>query len=166
MKKYLLLLMCFVLFFQNCDEKKKSKKSVSGTVSERKSDYQGQKAVYHFNRNNLVKTAGGLKNIINHLNAVGDEKSTIVALFHGEAVHTLKAKPGHPGENKVVEAIHKRARVIKKRGVRIKVCQETLKEKKLDYKRELYDVRRDDLLTSGVAELSRLQMSGHRYIKP
>ena len=166
MRKYLLLLMCFVMFSPHCDDRKKQETSGLSNTRKPVTGYQSQKAVYHFNRNNLVKTAGGLKNIINHLNAVGDDKSVIIAVFHGEAVGTLKAKPGHPGENKVVEAIHKRAKVIKKRGVRIKVCQETLKEKKLDYKRDLFEVTGEDLVSSGVAELSRLQMGGHKYIKP
>jgi intracellular sulfur oxidation DsrE/DsrF family protein len=38
--------------------------------------------------------------------------------------------------------------------------------RKIDYKTDLFDVYEEDIVPSGVAELSRLQAMGYTYIKP
>ncbi|XDZ69645.1 hypothetical protein AB8879_06555 [Alphaproteobacteria bacterium LSUCC0744] len=41
-----------------------------------------------------------------------------------------------------------------------------MKGKKLSPEKDLYDVFEEDIVPSGVAELSHLQMQGYTYIKP
>jgi intracellular sulfur oxidation DsrE/DsrF family protein len=50
--------------------------------------------------------------------------------------------------------------------VTIHVCGDTLAARKLDFKKDLYDVTAADLVPSGVAEIARLQMLGYAYVKP
>ena len=54
---------------------------------------------------------------------------------------------------------------LKGMGVRFLVCANTLRERKID-RTTLYGVGEDDLVPSGVAELTRLQGMGFAYIHP
>lgn len=127
--------------------------------------YSPQKVVYHFNQNNLKSTAGGLKNLQNHINAVGAMNLQAVAVFHGGGVFTLLNESKNPKDKKLVEVIQSRVMSLKQQGVEFNVCANTLRGKKIDYK-DLYDVNKDDIIPSGVAEISMLQAKGYTYIKP
>lgn len=128
--------------------------------------YSPQKVVYHFNQKNLKATAGGLRNMQNHINAVGAMNLEAVAVFHGGGVFTLFNKENKPADKKLVEMIHSRVLSLKQQGVKFNVCANTLKGKKIDYQKDLYDVNQDDIIPSGVAEISMLQAKGYTYIKP
>lgn len=128
--------------------------------------YSPQKVVYHFNQKNLKKTAGGLKNLQNHINAVGAMNLKAVAVFHGGGVFTLFNEAKDPKDKKLVEVIQSRVLSLKQQGVEFNICANTLKGKKIDYKKDLYDVSKDDIIPSGVAEISMLQAKGYTYIKP
>ena len=55
-------------------------------------------------------------------------------------------------------------------GVDLKAASEremqTLRGREISYEDDLYDVWEEDIVPSGVAELSRLQQMGYTYIKP
>ncbi len=55
---------------------------------------------------------------------------------------------------------------LKDQGVDFNVCANTLKGKKISYQDDLYDVEKEDIVPSGVAELAHLQAKGYTYIKP
>jgi intracellular sulfur oxidation DsrE/DsrF family protein len=55
---------------------------------------------------------------------------------------------------------------LKRQGVHFNVCNNTLVGKKIDYKNDLYDVSKEDIVPSGVAELAALQSKGFSYVKP
>ena len=55
---------------------------------------------------------------------------------------------------------------LKSQNVAFHVCNNTLKGRKIDYNKDLFDVYEEDIVPSGVAELSRLQQMGYTYIKP
>jgi hypothetical protein len=55
---------------------------------------------------------------------------------------------------------------LKSQNVGFNVCDNTLKGRKLNYEKDLYDVYKEDIVPSGVAEVSRLQQMGYTYIKP
>ena len=55
---------------------------------------------------------------------------------------------------------------LKLQGIAFKVCGNTLKGKKLNYKTDLYDVFEKDIVPSGVAEIAHLQKIGYTYVKP
>ncbi len=128
--------------------------------------YGPQKVVYHFNQNNLKVTASGLKNLQNHFNAVGKINLEAKAVFHGGGVFTLFKEPKNQADKKLVEIIQSRVMDLKARGTDFNICSNTLKGKKIDYKKDLYDVNAEDIVPSGVAEISKLQIQGYTYIKP
>ena len=41
------------------------------------------------------------------------------------------------------------------------VCNNTLRGRKISYDKDMYDVYKEDIVPSGVAELSRLQQMGY-----
>ena len=51
--------------------------------------YGKQKVVYHINYDDPKKQAGGLKNIQNHINAVGAENLDIKVVLHGHGLCVL-----------------------------------------------------------------------------
>ncbi|WP_245823153.1 DsrE family protein [Antarctobacter heliothermus] len=55
---------------------------------------------------------------------------------------------------------------MKSQNVKFHVCNNTLTGRNINYSDDLYDVWDDDIVPSGVAELSKLQQDGYTYIKP
>jgi len=121
--------------------------------------YNKQKVVYHVNYDNPKRQAGAMRNIQNHINAVGAENLDLRIVMHGKGVSLLmKAKSDANFESKVVS--------LKSQNVAFKVCKNTLRGKKIDYKTDLFDVDESDIVPSGVAELAHLQDQGYSYIRP
>ena len=121
--------------------------------------YSKQKVVYHVNYDNPKRQAGAMRNIQNHINAVGAENLDLRIVMHGKGVSLLmKANSDANFESKVVS--------LKSQNVAFKVCKNTLRGKKIDYKTDLFDVAESDIVPSGVAELAHLQDQGFSYIRP
>ena len=55
---------------------------------------------------------------------------------------------------------------LKSQNVDFNVCSNTLRGRKISYDKDLFDVFKEDIVPSGIAELSRLQQMGYTYIKP
>lgn len=132
--------------------------------------YGKQKVVYHINYDDPKAQEGALRNVQNHINAVGKENLDFKIVMHGkglslllepEAVEDTKLKYGN-----ATSVIQARIAGLKAQGVGFQVCANTLKGKKISYEDDLYDVDKADIVPSGVAELSRLQQMGYTYIKP
>ena len=132
--------------------------------------YGKQKVVYHINYDAPQAQAGALRNIQNHINAVGAENLDFKVVMHGkglsllltpDAVEKTKLKYGNASDQ-----IQAKVAGLKDQGVSFQVCANTLKGKKISYEDDLYDVDKADIVPSGVAELSRLQAMGYTYIKP
>lgn len=121
--------------------------------------YGKQKVVYHINYDNPKAQAGAMRNIQNHINAVGAENLDLVVVLHGKGVSLLKTAVDDANfQSKVVS--------LKSQEVKFQVCNNTLVGHKLNYETDLYDVYAEDIVPSGVAELARLQAMGYTYIKP
>ncbi len=144
--------------------------SVSGFVSA-DSGYEKQKVVYHINYDNPKAHTGALRNIQNHINAVGAENIDIKVVLHGnglalllepEALEKL-TKFKHANANDDMTA---KIAGLKDQGVAFNVCNNTVKGRKVDYTTDLYDVSEEDIVPSGVAEVAKLQAMGYSYIKP
>lgn len=121
-----------------------------------------QKVVYHINytggdKDKMYKAALG--NIQNHINAVGAANLDLKVVMHGDGLGILM----NAREN---EDLKKRINSLKNQQVSFEVCENTLKGRKIDYTRDLFDVQKEDIVPSGVAELARLQHMGYAYIKP
>ena len=132
--------------------------------------YGKQKVVYHINYDNPQAQAGALRNIQNHINAVGAENLDLKVVMHGkglsllltpDAVEKTKLKYGNASDQ-----MQAKVAGLKDQGVSFQVCANTLKGKKISYEDDLYDVDKADIVPSGVAELSHLQAMGYTYIKP
>lgn len=112
--------------------------------------------VYHVN--DVADATGAMRNAKNHLNA--SPKAHIVFVTHSKGIDFLlegatDAK-GNPYDQTVQE--------LSKRGVEFRVCNNTLKGRKIDPKTVVPEAT---IVPSGVAEISKLQTkAGYAYIKP
>ena len=132
--------------------------------------YGKQKVVYHINYDNPKAQTGALRNIQNHINATGAENLDLKVVLHGkglslllepDALENTKLKFGN-----ATDTMQAKISGLKDQGVDFNVCANTLKGKKISYENDLYDVDKENIVPSGVAELSRLQAMGYTYIKP
>ncbi|WP_296639572.1 DsrE family protein [Thiobacillus sp. 65-1402] len=115
-----------------------------------------EKVVYHLNDSENAMVA--LRNVQNHLNASRDVHIAVVA--HGKGIDFLLAgaqdRNGNPYEPAVQE--------LKAKGVDFRVCNNTLKSRKLDAGAVIPEAT---VVASGVAEIGRLQArEGYVYLKP
>ena len=133
--------------------------------------YGKQKVVYHINYDNPKKQAGALRNIQNHINAVGAENLDIKVVLHGnglallldpESLSKLKKFKHANANEKMIAKIDS----LKDQGVDFNVCANTVRGRKVDLESDLYNVEKSDVVPSGVAEVARLQLMGYAYIKP
>jgi hypothetical protein len=128
-----------------------------------------QKVVYHVNYYGAKQQAGALRNIQNHINAVGAENLDLKVVMHGNGV-SLLMYPDALGSNKMKEGnandeMQAKITNLKNQGVKFNVCANTLKGRKVA-EDDLYDFSKADIVPSGVAELAILQSQGYAYIKP
>ncbi len=124
--------------------------------------YGKQKVVYHINYNggdDDKMYRGAMRNIQNHINAVGAENMDIKVVLHGNGLGLLMSAK----ENLTLQGA---VANLKSQDVGFHVCANTLNGRKISYDDDLFDVFEEDIVPSGVAELSRLQQMGYTYIKP
>jgi uncharacterized protein len=118
-----------------------------------------QKVVYHINYNDEKQLNAALGNVKNHISAIGQDKIDVKVVMHGNGVDLLKtANTDLNMQQKIIG--------LKKEGVAFEVCNNTLVNKKINYKNDLFDVSEKDIVPSGVAEIATLQQKGYVYIKP
>ncbi len=131
-------------------------------IAEETERYGKQKVVYHVNYDggpDSAKYKGAMRNIQNHINAVGAENMEIKVVLHGNGLGLLlNAKQDATMQTTVAS--------LKGQNVDFHVCNNTLRGRQISYSDDLYDVWEEDIVPSGVAELSRLQQMGYTYIKP
>ena len=100
-----------------------------------------------------------MRNIQNHINAVGADNLDLKVVLHGNGVSLLRsATTNEPLQIAVTN--------LKTQNVSFHVCNNTLVGRKIDYENDLFEVFDDDIVPSGVAELAHLQQQGYTYIKP
>ena len=144
--------------------------AVSAGVLASSGDPDKQKVVYHVNYDDPAHQAAALRNIQNHINAVGADKLDLRVVMHGDGLSLLlypdalsKTKLKHGNAD---EAMQARISGLKDQGVQFEVCANTLKGKHVNREQDLYDASEKDVVPSGVAELAHLQNMGYAYIKP
>jgi len=133
--------------------------------------YEKQKVVYHINYDNPKMQAGALRNIQNHINAVGADKLDLKVVLHGNGLALLlqpEALPRVPKFKHANADDQMAAKIdgLKNQGVAFNVCANTVKGRKVNMDTDLYGVDPADIVPSGVAELAKLQGQGYTYIKP
>ena len=133
--------------------------------------YGKQKVVYHINYDNPKKQSGALRNIQNHINAVGAENLDLKVVLHGNGL-ALLLEPDSLAELKKFKHANADDKMtakidgLKNQGVEFNVCANTVRGRKVDIETDLYNVNKDDIVPSGVAEVAYLQANGYSYVKP
>lgn len=133
--------------------------------------YGKQKVVYHINYDNPRAQAGALRNIQNHINAVGAENMDIKVVLHGNGL-SLLLDPDSLSKLKkfkhanATDKMTAKVDGLRDQGVVFSVCANTVKGRKVDLDGDLHNVDKKDIVPSGVAELTHLQQLGYTYIKP
>lgn len=133
--------------------------------------YGKQKVVYHINYDNPKAQAGALRNIQNHINAVGAENLDLKVVLHGNGLALLLEPDSLDKLKKFKNAnandtMTAKVSDLKGQGVTFNVCANTVRGRKVDVETDLYDVSPEDIVPSGVAEVAKLQADGYAYIKP
>jgi intracellular sulfur oxidation DsrE/DsrF family protein len=119
--------------------------------------YGKQKAVYHVN--NIDHAYGALRNIKNHLNAVGNDNAQIIVVAHSKGAYMLvdgaTDSKGHTFDSTI--------QALANRGVRFDICANTIKGLKIDESKINLNAH---VVPSGVAEIASLEQKGYTYLKP
>ncbi|MFN4157331.1 MAG: DsrE family protein [Gemmobacter sp.] len=133
---------------------------VAGPLAAQEARYDAQKVVYHMNTDGTSGTSysAAMGNIQNHINAVGADNILVEVVMHGDGLGLLMAA-------KADDALQTRISGLKSQNVRFTICANTLTGRKIALD-DLYDAWDEDVVPSGVAELSKLQQAGYTYIKP
>ncbi len=122
-----------------------------------KNGYYQQDVVYHIN--NINSAWGALRNVKNHLNALGDENANIIVVTHSSGAFALvdgsTDKKGHHFEDVVQK--------LANRGVKFQICANTIRGKKIDKSKINLNA---EVVPSGVAQVAHLQQMGYLYVKP
>ncbi|WP_245626794.1 DsrE family protein [Aestuariivita boseongensis] len=110
--------------------------AMSGTLSAAETERYGkQKVVYHINYDGgpeSKKYKGAMRNIQNHINAVGAENMDIKVVLHGNGLGVLMSA-------KEDDALQTAIGSLKSQAVSFHVCNNTLKGRKISYENDLYD---------------------------
>lgn len=116
------------------------------------------RVVYHVNQGDPGLHMAAMRNVQNHINAVGAENMDIKLVMHGGGINLLLAANENPDLQSAVDS-------LKLQGVDFQVCRNTLTSRQMPME-VLYDTTEADIVPSGVAQLSILQREGYTYIKP
>ena len=133
--------------------------------------YGKQKVVYHINYDDPKKQAGALRNVQNHINAVGAENLDLKIVLHGNGLALLLEPDSLEKLKKfkhanATDTMTARIDNLQSQGVAFNVCANTVRGRKVDIETDLYSVEKTDIVPSGVAEVAHLQALGYAYVKP
>jgi len=131
--------------------------------------YGKQKVVYHINSYGAEEQKTALRNVQNHINAVGAKNLDLRVVLHGDGL-SLLLEPDAVADTKMKEGnadeqMEARIAGLKEQGVKFEICANTLKGRNVALD-DLYDADQADVVPSGVAELAKLGGQGFSYIKP
>lgn len=123
--------------------------------------YRPQKVIYH-NNGRGSESAGHfeaiLKNLSNHMKAVGQGRLDAQVVSHGDGVLLFQLAAQKPELARTLDD-------LKANGGRFLVCRNTLNERGIDW-HSLYGVAEADIVPIGIARLVYLQQQGYSYAHP
>ncbi|MHB8920033.1 MAG: DsrE family protein [Halothiobacillus sp.] len=122
-------------------------------------DHKKHSVVYQLNSADLAHEKATLNNINNHIKSPSGPSTRIYLVIHGGGYHLLTSAKTDPQLQANIDN-------LKLSGVKIKVCNNTLESNRLDYKTDLYDVHKEDIVPSGVAYITDKQFEGWAYMHP
>jgi len=124
--------------------------------------YDKQKVVYHIN--DIHTATGALRNVKNHLNAVGDDNIELVVVTHSSGAFALvDGAMGKKNKKGKVYKFDDMVASLANRGVKFMICANTIRGKKIN-KNKINEYA--EIVPSGVAHVAHLQQKGYLYIKP
>lgn len=139
---------------------------LSTTISQAdgaKNGYDKQKVVYHIN--DVHSATGALRNVKNHLNALGDENVEVIVVTHSSGAFAMvdgSMGKKNPKNGKAYN-FNDQIAGLANRGVKFQICANTIKGKKID---ESKINENAEVVPSGVAHVAHLQQQGYLYVKP
>ncbi len=122
-----------------------------------KNGFKQQKVVYHIN--DINKAFGALRNVKNHLNALGDKNAKIIVVTHSSGAFSLV----DGSQDKRGRSFESAVQTLSGRGVKFEICANTIRGKKIDKSRINLNAQ---VVPSGVARIIDLEQKGYLYIKP
>lgn len=124
--------------------------------------YHQQKVVYHIDNIHMAKAA--LRNVKNHLNAIGDKNADIIVVTHSSGAFALvDGAMGKKDKNGKPIDLRDQVAALANRGVKFEICANTIRSKKIP-KEKINEYAK--VVPSGVAEIANLEQKGYVYIKP
>ena len=127
-----------------------------------KNGYNQQKVVYHVN--NIHTATGALRNVKNHLNALGDENIEVIVVTHSSGAFAMvDGAMGKKDKKGKVYDFNDQIAGLANRGVKFTICANTIRGKKIP--KDKINVNAE-VIPSGVAHVAHLQQQGYLYVKP
>lgn len=128
-----------------------------------KNGYMKSKVVYHVN--DIHTAMGALRNVKNHLNAVGDENIELIVVTHSSGAFAMVDGSMGKTDKKTGKVYNFSDTIasLANRGVKFQICANTIRGKKIDKNKINENV---EIIPSGVAEVAFLQQKGYVYVKP
>ena len=106
--------------------------ALSAQAGSAKNGYDKQQVVYHVN--NIHTATGALRNVKNHLNALGDENIELIVVTHSSGAFALV--DGSMGKkNKKTGKVYNfndTVASLANRGVKFQICANTIRGKKIN----------------------------------
>lgn len=129
------------------------------------------KVVFHVNSDDPERQQGVLRNLDNHLDAVGAENLDIKVLLQGGGVTLLLLPEALPHIGRLRHAnagpaFRQHVDRLRAQGVVFLVSGLTLREHDIDAEHDLYGVSPAHVVPNALSYLSDLQQQGYAYIKP
>ena len=132
------------------------------TMEKAQNGYNKQKVVYHIN--DIDTATGALRNVKNHLNALGDKNVEVIVVTHSSGAFAMvDGAMGKKDKNGKVYNFNDTIASLAGRGVKFQICANTIKGKKID-KNKINEYA--EIIPSGVAHVAHLQQLGYLYVKP
>lgn len=119
--------------------------------------YHKQKVVYHINDSAVAAVA--LRNVQNHISALGTGNAEIVVVTHGKGIDFLLEDWTDAQGKSQGDMVQDLAN----QGVVFNVCRNTLTGRKIDENQVNMNAV---IVPSGVATVGELQLRGYVYVKP
>ena len=137
--------------------------SFTAQAGSAKNGYDKQKVVYHIN--NIHTATGALRNIKNHLNAVGDKNIELIVVTHSSGAFAMVDGSMGKKSKKTGKVYNFKDQIasLANRGVKFTICANTIRGKKIS-KNKINE--NAEIIPSGVAHVAHLQQKGYLYVKP
>lgn len=129
------------------------------------------RVVFHVNSDDHEQQFAALRNLKNHIDAVGADHLDLKVVLQGGGVTLLllpEALPRLPGIHhaNADPDFQRQVDALRAQGVQFLVSGQYLHRHGIDFRRDLYGVQEADVVANALSELSSLQRRGYAYVKP